>query len=712
MPVHSRVTTPSSFATGKTKRVPVTTPGSNVEEYFKIINYEGNGQNNDSVFTGMDLSDSGPGGLLMVKRLDLNAGENNVWADTVRGTDAGVLSPNTTAAPYTTDSVVTGFDDGAAWSKWTGGGGYTTNTNNGAYTSQILLRQPGFFDIVEYTGNGTTDYTINHNLDSVPGCIIIKSQVNVKDWMVYHVGLDNPNNMFFRMGQNTTKENGAKIYNATSTTFQVSDDVNLNVDGEKFIAYIFANDDKRFGYYKDQSIISCGKVQSNTGTKVTLGWEPQWVMCKPATASGGLGSHAMSAGFRICDVFQGIFSPKGDNGWYSWSSNNSQQQSSYGDILSLDGDGFTAGTHMKHTDQTSSHYNVYIAIRRPMSTVTKASEMFSNYTFTGDGSNDRRGSENLKFMAATSIYKDKNATGDWQVYTRQQGSVKYGGNAGNIQSSSYTYNSTESNAVVSELHGLKGMWESYNPVAISSVGTRYEYNQYGANWSSRTNDVINLARVPGGYDILYVLGDNVDGRVLKHNLQKPPEMMWVKTLNSDYDWRVYHQLLGNRGYMTLNSNAVGGSDGWLTNTDPTSTSIKVSNSLYTNYPDYRYIYHLFATVPGVTKVGSYTGTGNAINVPCGFDFGAQTTPGLVMIRRKDAVGDWYIWTQGTGINGIGSNDPFFLLNGDAALNSSYDYISPYSNGGNSGFRVEASGNAALNASGGQYIFWAINNQFA
>ena len=41
-----------------------------------------------------------------------------------------------------------------------------------------------------------------------------------------------------------------------------------------------------------------------------------------------------------------------------------------------------------------------------------------------------------------------------------------------------------------------------------------------------------------------------------------------------------------------------------------------------NKSSYRYIARLFATVDGISKVGSYTGNGNTKHIDCGFTNGA------------------------------------------------------------------------------------------
>jgi hypothetical protein len=110
-----------------------------------------------------------------------------------------------------------------------------------------------------------------------------------------------------------------------------------------------------------------------------------------------------------------------------------------------------------------------------------------------------------------------------------------------------------------------------------------------------------------------------------------------------------------------------------------------------------FVAYLFATCPGVSKVGSYTGTGALQTVNCGFTSGAR----FVLIRRLQSGNDWYVYDSARGISS--GNDPYLFLNGTAAEDTGTNYVDTTS----VGFQVTAAAPAALNASGGTYIFLAI-----
>jgi hypothetical protein len=110
-----------------------------------------------------------------------------------------------------------------------------------------------------------------------------------------------------------------------------------------------------------------------------------------------------------------------------------------------------------------------------------------------------------------------------------------------------------------------------------------------------------------------------------------------------------------------------------------------------------YVAYLFATVAGVSKVGSYTGTGATQTIDCGFTGGAR----FVLIKRTDSTGDWYVWDSARGI--VSGNDPYLLLNSTAAEVTNTDYVDTFA----AGFEISSTAPAAINANGGTFIFLAI-----
>ena len=109
-----------------------------------------------------------------------------------------------------------------------------------------------------------------------------------------------------------------------------------------------------------------------------------------------------------------------------------------------------------------------------------------------------------------------------------------------------------------------------------------------------------------------------------------------------------------------------------------------------------YICYLFSSFDGISKVGSYSGTGNDVNVT-----GLGAAARFVLIKRTDATGDWYVYDSTRGI--VSGNDPYIFFNNQDAEVTNTDYIDPHS----SGFTITSSAPDALNASGGTYLYLAF-----
>ena len=205
-------------------------------------------------------------------------------------------------------------------------------------------------------------------------------------------------------------------------------------------------------------------------------------------------------------------------------------------------------------------------------------------------------------------------------------------------------------------------------------------------------------RAPGFFDVVCYTGTG-SATTISHNLGVVPELMIVKQRNTTRDWPVYATSLGSGKYLTLNSNAAENSSTQVFNSAPTASTISLGTSTLVNESAGTYVAYLFATVAGVSKVGSYTGTGTTKQIDCGFTGGAR----FVLIKRYGyaITGDWYVWDSARGI--VAGNDPYLLLNSTAAEVTSTDYVDTYS----AGFEISSTAPAAINANGGSFVFLAI-----
>jgi hypothetical protein len=220
---------------------------------------------------------------------------------------------------------------------------------------------------------------------------------------------------------------------------------------------------------------------------------------------------------------------------------------------------------------------------------------------------------------------------------------------------------------------------------------------FGDQTSSEPNDYSWMWKRASGY--LDIVGYTGTGslRTINHNLGVVPEMMWFKIKDGYGSWAVYHKALGATHRILLNTSATSVANPYLlNNTSPTDSVFTLGGAFNSNANTNGKIYlaYLFATLAGISKVGSYTGNGSSQTINCGFSAGAR----FILIKRTDSTSDWYFWDTARGITT--GNDPYLRLNVQAEQVTNTDWVDP----DNSGFIVNST---TINASGGNYIFYAI-----
>ena len=172
------------------------------------------------------------------------------------------------------------------------------------------------------------------------------------------------------------------------------------------------------------------------------------------------------------------------------------------------------------------------------------------------------------------------------------------------------------------------------------------------NWAAGGAPVSNTAgsitsqvsaSVPSGFSIASYTGTGASGSI-GHGLGAAPELLIVKTRDSGTQGGViYSGSLGSSEYLQLfadvaDSQAVSVTDANVWGT-PTSTVFSVGSSTKSNALGEDYIAYCFASVPGYSKVGTYTGTGAPTPVFLGFK------PAFILVKNLDASGSAGNWTM-------------------------------------------------------------------
>ena len=640
-----------------------------VDDVFATNLYQGDSSTGQTITNGIDLS--GEGGMVWFKTRS-TANANNIY-DTERG-NGKLLYANTAEAQYTNSTnpwtpSSTGFNTGDDF-------GGSENQSGADTVAWTFRKQAGFFDVVTYTGNSTAGHTISHNLGSVPGMILIKRLDGTGNWAVYHRGADAsaPEDKYLYLNTTAAVADGPVFndYAPTDTDFQVGSYQFVNNSGSTFVAYLFAHDDQSFGDDSDESIIKCGSYLGSDASDVdvNLGFEPQWLMIKNTERADN---------WTIIDSMRGLTAKGSYNDNYlSANATTAETTGTSTTEVILTATGFTIPTGASSEVGEAAENYIYIAIRRPMKTPEAGTDVFKAVSRTGNST--AATSITCGFPLDWVVTQGRSAAIEPISYTRLQGSGK----------KLFTYSAS------AEGSSGTNVITSFDQDGMT-VGTDTDINN-----SSYTYINWFFKRATGFMDVAIHEGNQTANRDLPHNLTVTPEMYMVKSRTTGESWYVYHKDMDSTApedfscKLDNNSARLDSADIWG-DRPPTATTYAVGQYNDTNGNGKTYLTLLFATLDGVSKVGSYTGTGSNVDVNCGF----SSTARFVLIKRTDSTGDWYVYDHARGI--VAGNDPFQEWNNAAAETGSTDYIDPLS----TGFTITSSAPADLNASGGNYIFLAI-----
>ena len=417
----------------------------------------------------------------------------------------------------------------------------------------------------------------------------------------------------------------------------------------------------KFGEEKDQNIIKCGNYEGNgdatNGTRVYLGFEPQWLLIKPT----GFSEH-----WHQFDAMRGMVNNKrGQTGIdRRLEINNPGSETNTVDFIDIHPDGFTVFFN-PNVNKDNENF-VYTAIRRPDGLVGKPKEAGSDVFGISRGSGTTY-AQYSGFPVDFGIYRAYTTSQSWWNAAR-----------------------------------LTQGWERsfHNTNEDSSwSGAMFDSNYGWVDTTSPPSTQSWMWKRHAGFDVVADTGDGQTIQQIPHGLGVVPQMIWRKNRNGGSDnWQAYHYML-NGGTtphlwrLRINTNNAQANDPYTWVNAPTDSHFTVGSNGSINRNTDKFFTMLFASVEGVSKVGSYSGTGNAISVTTGF------APRFLIIKNITESSSWYVLdtTRGWGAG----NDQFLVLDTDAGQ-SAYDFGSPTS----TGFDLSAVTNSAHNKAGCEFIYYA------
>ena len=397
----------------------------------------------------------------------------------------------------------------------------------------------------------------------------------------------------------------------------------------------------KFGEEENQNIVKCGEYLGNNnsdGPEIYLGWEPQFIIIKPITAEN----------WGMWDSMRGI-ATLGNDMRLLPNATNSEITSFDGLSLTPTGFKLTSNNSLINPNGTGV---VYMAIRRPDGYVSKppaaATEVFT-MDASGTGVNAIPAYDSGFPVDYTLEKNPTGTTWGWFSSARLTGDTFLATNNGadeNNGSGDYVYDSN--------VGAIKGTWTS--PFMA---------------WMWKRS---------AGFDVVTYKGVG-GGQTVSHSLGKVPEMIWVKNRNytGGEPWSVGHKGL-NGGtnpweyWLSLNqTDAEQDLTSTWNDTAPTTTHFTVGNDRRVDYSGNDYIAMLFSSVDGISKLGSYSGSGSNQTIELGF------TPRFFMCKARTQSQATF-WAVFDSVRGISSGTTPRLALNSSGQNDNGTYVEATASG--------------------------------
>jgi len=418
----------------------------------------------------------------------------------------------------------------------------------------------------------------------------------------------------------------------------------------------FISPDAVFGESGSESVIKCGKYignGSNDGPEINLGFEPSFLMFK-TTGTGDWYIHDSMRGWT--DGVNNLLYPNLSNAEYANTS----------EIVTLTSTGFKINTSYSQYNSSGVEV-VFLAIRRSDGYVGKPPEL------------------------GTDVFAMNTGTSNSDVPTFVSGfPVDFAFNR--------AFASSENWWTQSRLTGTKYLIANSTSAEATSSSNEWDFNNgwYGST-SNHSNQLSWMWKRHAGFDVVTYTGNGTAGHSIPHSLSKSAEMIWVKKRSAAEKWMVGHKGLNGGSnpwgeFMSLNeTNTEVNSVNFWNDTAPTATHFTLGSGNYGNTNNETFIAMLFASVSGISAVGSYNGSSSAQTITTGF------APRFLIIKQINASNPWLVvdTTRGWG----SGNDNYLELNSSSAQGS-FDMGAPTS----TGFTLPVW--SSFNSANNQYIYYA------
>jgi len=588
--------------------------------------------------------------------------------------------------------------------------GNSTANMQHIYTAYSWRRAKHFFDVVKYTGNGASSRQIAHGLGSAPGMIWCKAISTNSEFMCYHRGSAggvNPHLYGHHLKNTSWSSTGAWAQTApTASNFSVggavpsANETTLNDNGIEYIAYLWGHDTGIGGDHISK--IQCGyHTASGSGSNPTNGdaintpWRSQYIAWKNYNDDGY---------FCQTDKFNGMHTVS-NHGAHNGASvddrvkifhSRTGRKDEFGDVKFLE---MTAATQlqlfhsgtMQKTVGGSGQTIMHLMVRDDEGTKlpeNKSAVFSTGANSTSGFSTTNRVDTALHIKPTQQLnYSNFPNTGGYRdlLFSSQfmswNGAVINYNNQYNATSlydypfTGYHWNTNHSDEWV----GRPGYWP-----------TNWQFDNTAGQTARNQFSLGMWTKKFGYHSFEHYRGNGVSNRSIATSLGVKPEMVIVKQIKNhasgtnhfshtlmfhkdiaygqSYGTNDYLLNLGNNAPRLREDNFWGTSEwaNWGAPTNPNSSGISYfyignvlhdgpynnDNGFSPNESGGGYIAWSWATVPGLSKIGVYTGDGQSTkNIDCGFTNGAR----MVMIKNCSRTSPW-LWISVNSTTG--GNDDF------------------------------------------------------
>ena len=260
-------------------------------------------------------------------------------------------------------------------------------------------------------------------------------------------------------------------------------------------------------------------------------------------------------------------------------------------------------------------------------TINKSSDFFNTKLYTGTGSSNAV--TGVGFQPDLVWLKKRSGADNHYWFDAVRGATKY------IRSNLTSAEATDAGSL--SAFGSDGFTVvsegDINANGATMASWNWKANGAGsANTAGSINSTVSV-NTTAGFSISTFTTLSSTISTVGHGLGVIPDMVIVKTRANSNGWFVYHKDVGNNKFLRLETTGAETTNSMWNDTTPTSSVFSINAN---NLGASTSVAYCFAEKTGYSKIGSYTGNGNADGpfVYTGFK------PAFVMTKKSSGTGAW------------------------------------------------------------------------